>query len=390
MANDKLRLDIITALDNSGLKASKEQLDNLVSQLKTTNNQGKETFYGLEDKLTKVGGKMGDVVGHLGKFGKALGTVGLAVEAFKQGWEVGTWLNDNVITPLFKIKDAEKELIDSNKKLKKEHNDAMASFEARNESIEHSSQQQLKQMEDEIRNLDKVKQSYLNAARAKNEFYSLGMDAEIQDLERKRFEDIATLTMEGNSEGIAQANAAYDLDRKRLEAKKAIAEFDRQTKMMKDEDSTQQQLDIIAQKRNAKLDELSKTRDQLKWLDNNATSAAEYDKGEKKLTRKIERLQGEIDTLDNDWFNLNNDDTFQQKMKNREIQRAILMNQLQTGIGEASLNEDMITQQNGNVLGLNYTQEYIDKLNSEREASNDILSKILEAIRNQTEEMRME
>lgn len=105
MADNKLRLDIETSLNNAGLKATKEQLDGIESALRRTNQN--EGFGGLDKSVTKLPGKLGKISESLGGVGKAMGLVGAAVAAFKEGWEIGTWINDKVITPLFGIKDAQ-------------------------------------------------------------------------------------------------------------------------------------------------------------------------------------------------------------------------------------------------------------------------------------------
>ena len=69
-------------------------------------------------KLGKLKGELGPLQDMFGGIGGTLGKVGgvatMAAAAFKAGWDIGTWINDKVITPLFKIKDANEELIKSN------------------------------------------------------------------------------------------------------------------------------------------------------------------------------------------------------------------------------------------------------------------------------------
>ena len=124
MADKELRLKISTALDAAGIKATKDQINGLEKELGKVNDGGANAEQALR-KLGKVKGPLGAVQDALGGIGGTLGKVGgiaaMAVGAFKAGWDVGTWINDHVITPLFGIKDANEELIKSNKKLADEH-----------------------------------------------------------------------------------------------------------------------------------------------------------------------------------------------------------------------------------------------------------------------------
>lgn len=66
MADSKLRLSIITALDNAGLKATKEQVSQLENQLKSVGDKGvtlrskmEETFNGVKDYITGAAAGLG-------------------------------------------------------------------------------------------------------------------------------------------------------------------------------------------------------------------------------------------------------------------------------------------------------------------------------------------
>lgn len=86
MADNKLRLDIVTALDNAGLKATKEQLDGLEKTLRKTNSTGVGK---LSNGLTKLPGKLGDVISGFGQVGSAIGAVYLSWKTFQEGLKIG-------------------------------------------------------------------------------------------------------------------------------------------------------------------------------------------------------------------------------------------------------------------------------------------------------------
>ena len=117
MADSKLKLQIVTALDNAGIKATKEQIAGLEKELsKLNDNPG---LSGAEKKLGKLQGPLGklqDMFGGLnGTIAKVGGTVTAVAAAFKAGWDIGEWLNSNVIEPLFGVKDPIEEIKKKNR-----------------------------------------------------------------------------------------------------------------------------------------------------------------------------------------------------------------------------------------------------------------------------------
>lgn len=90
MANGTLRMDIITALDAAGIKATQQQIDGLTKQIEKVNSKG---------NIDKLENALGDMPGKLGKISKALGGVagkiGGVIGAFTTGYEIGTkFVND--------------------------------------------------------------------------------------------------------------------------------------------------------------------------------------------------------------------------------------------------------------------------------------------------------
>jgi len=124
MADSKLKLQIVTALDAAGIKATKEQIDKMESSLSKFNKNGSDGLTSLEKKLGRIpgpAGKIADIFEGLGgKVAKFGGIATSVIGAFKIGWDIGTFLNDKVIKPLFKIKDPIEELKKSNQRATKE------------------------------------------------------------------------------------------------------------------------------------------------------------------------------------------------------------------------------------------------------------------------------
>ena len=88
MADAKLRLSIITALDKAGLTATKEQVGQLEAQLSKVNSQG-ANMDKLNQKLVKMPGKVGELAEQLGDVGTKLGAIYVAWKTFTGGLKAG-------------------------------------------------------------------------------------------------------------------------------------------------------------------------------------------------------------------------------------------------------------------------------------------------------------
>ena len=87
MNDSKLRLQIITALDNAGLKATQDQINKLEKQLKNVNE--KPNVSGITKELTKIPGKIGAISSSLGGLAIGLGVVYAGIKTFIGGVTVG-------------------------------------------------------------------------------------------------------------------------------------------------------------------------------------------------------------------------------------------------------------------------------------------------------------
>lgn len=182
MADSKLRLQIVTALDNAGLKATKEQIDGLEKSLKNVNAAGADGTDKLEKRLGRLPGPVGKVGGAIdalgGKIGKFGGTAMAVIGAFKIGWDIGTWLNDNVVKPLFKVKDPIEELKKENRRAREE----LEKFtQASDEATEHAdmmAQRSKDAITREVQAINDASNAWQRAARSKIAYMTAGQDVE--------------------------------------------------------------------------------------------------------------------------------------------------------------------------------------------------------------------
>jgi len=77
MTNNELKLKIATALDNAGLKATKDQINGLAKDIKSLNRTGGQGQGGVVSKLFG-----GTEIGKLAKMGAAVAAITVAVKGF--------------------------------------------------------------------------------------------------------------------------------------------------------------------------------------------------------------------------------------------------------------------------------------------------------------------
>lgn len=250
MADSKLKLQIVTALDAAGIKATQEQIDTMENAITKANKNGGDGLTSLEKKLGKIPGPVGKIAdvfeglgGTVSKFGIAATSV---IGAFKVGWDIGSWIYEKAVVPLFKIKDPIEEFKKEAKKADEQFNAMMSSIDEAADASARLQEKSSAALQKEIKEIDSASAAWQKAARNKIAYMTAGQDLETQMLERQRFEDVMRLQNEGDYEGAEQANKMYDIFEAQLKAKQELLRFDEETaaiqKQINDNDEKRTQL----------------------------------------------------------------------------------------------------------------------------------------------------
>lgn len=367
MANADLRMQIVTALDAAGIKASQKEIDNLASKLDTLGKSNATEK--LEAKLTKLPGKLNDIVGAMGKFGKALGVAGAMVEAFKMGWEIGSWINDKFVSPLLWAGDKAQEVAE--KKIAKAWDTAWKTMEKSNANAIKGLQQTSKLEDQEIQRVKELTQQYLKAYSAKNTMANASMDAEMQKLEVEQFQDEMSLIDQGREDAIPELQAYYDMLKQEMKTKKEIAAFDAQTETERIKNQTELnnkllEFDTKLNQRKEKIALLEKQRDDAE--EHFFSGSLNYKRKEKwldkdeQLKEQQAELRREMQIIELEKKNFLAGDVFDVGQYNqiRAAQRATLASRLSLEAQKLGFNyNSLVTGQGTNLLGFGpeYFQE---------------------------------
>lgn len=357
--DEKLRMSIVTALDNAGIKATQDQIDGLASKIQKVNS---------EAKMDRLEGAIGDLPGKIGKIGKALtgipGQIAMITGAFTTGYEIGEKLG-NLIAKAFGWDDAVEKIKKANRALAKELAQATAAFETETQRRISLQDLEVAKIDNAIAKINQQALAYTRLSKAASEFANAGADQDIQQLERERFEDMIRLQSQGEYEAAEQASKVYDILKQELQAKKELASYDEESARFEAQRAAKEQeafeflkkVDNLQAQRKAlegRLDELDD--------DESITSKAAYDKLAGSIQRRIAAVEKQLGaaeaTAERYMADLSEGDI---ASLTRQRNRATLAERLNLDRDKLLWDYDTAITQNGDSLGISFTQDYIEQ-----------------------------
>ncbi len=219
--SNEISIHLSTYLKDSGIKATRQQVDKLARDIQRINRDAQGGVDKTVQALGKLPGAFGKLQGVVSGFGaKAMAVIA----AFKVGWDVGTWIKDKIIWPLFKVKDPIEELKKHNRELRKEAEAAAKAWEDRMAKMAAGWDAEAKSAQRAVKLVDKLAQSYLKLQNAREQVASAGEDSELLGMRRDKFNAMAGAQ---TPEQAAQLGKYHDVLIAELEAKQQLAKFDR-------------------------------------------------------------------------------------------------------------------------------------------------------------------
>ena len=384
MADSKLKLQIVTALDAAGIKATQEQIANMESALAKANKNGGDGLTALEKKLGKIPGPVGKIAdvfeGMAGKVGKFGGIATAVIGAFKAGWDIGSWIYEKVVTPLFKIKDPIEELKKSNKKAAEGFEKFAASVDDAAEASARLQEKSSAAIQKEVKDIQAANEAWQKAARSRIAYMTAGQDVETQMLERQRFEDVMRLQASGDYEGAEQANKIYDLLAAQLQAKQQLMRFDEESAVLEKQvgDNEEKKLQLMKQAIAAQDAYNAKVRERDKFekdTDNIVMSDSQYKwyhRKSRQYDRDLEKLKTAWDDAERAYENYDIGDG---ELATRKLQRIALVGKTSLAADTAAMNYDQFVGAKGNLLGIEFTQQFKDTLAQTSKESYDSIAR---------------
>ena len=221
MAGEEVKIHLSTYLKDAGIKATKQQVAQLSRDIQRMNREAQSETDKTVQQLGRLPGAFGKIQSALGGFGaKALSVIG----AFKVGWDIGTWLNEKVIMPLFGIKDPIEELKKENRALKRQAEEAASKWEEAFQKWSDAWAREVSGAEKARQAVEDVTQAYLKMQAAKERVASAGGDATMLGMQRDKFNAMAGASSPEEATAIGKYHDVLIAEEK---AKQALAKFDK-------------------------------------------------------------------------------------------------------------------------------------------------------------------
>lgn len=244
--NNKLRLQIVTQLDAAGIKATKDQVDQLELGMRRAGNSGEDAG----QKFGKLEKAIGNVPGPIGKIGEALGGLAgkatMVFGAFSLGVEIGNKIVDTA-KKWGLMKDTIAELKKENAEYNRHIEQLKQSLQAVVEEEENHMRLASEAAEKSIKAIDDQTAAYFRQATALEGIKKAEGNAEMLQLQRAKFEDMKAYSDAGYTEAAEQLGKYYDVLAAELTAKQQIEEFDRgSVKLAKELSSAEESYAVAA------------------------------------------------------------------------------------------------------------------------------------------------
>lgn len=216
MADSKLRLSIVTALDNAGIKMTKDQIDGLEKSLQKLSDNG-------SSKVEKVAGAFGGIPGQLGKiakgFGGVAGQAALAVGVFTTCFKVGEKLNEtynkiseqglgNYIKGLWHAVDGTNQLNEDIKKSQDNLTNALTAASSQRMSMIQKENQLL---DENVKKIQVQTAEYKKQADSIQGLRSAVTNDKIGQIENEKYETMRGYQEAGYFDAAEQIGKAYDV-----------------------------------------------------------------------------------------------------------------------------------------------------------------------------------
>lgn len=242
----EIKIHLATYLKDEGIKASEAQIGKLATDVKRMNSEMQRSTDQTVKRLGKIEGAFGKIQDCLSGFAaKAMSVIG----AFKLGWDIGTWINEKVVTPLFGLKDPIEELKKHNRELKRQADEAVQKWEEAFEKWSAGWEKEVQGADRARQSIEDLTQAYLKMQAARERVQSAQDDAQMLGMQRDKFDAMAGASTPEEATAIGKY---HDVLIAEAQQKQQLAEFDRRAEeSAQKQASAEQQLAEAVSKRRA-------------------------------------------------------------------------------------------------------------------------------------------
>lgn len=299
MANE-IRIHLATYLKDAGIKATQAQVEKLAQSVQKTNASIASSSDQAAQRIGRLEGAFGKAQGVLSGFAAKAASY---AAAFKVGWDIGKWLQTNVIDKLFGLTDPIEELKKHNRELKRQADEAAKAWGVALSDWADGWEKEVRGADNARQKVEDLTKAYLQMAEARERVAKAQGDAQSLQLERDKFEDILSVSKSGTPEQVEQVSKYYDVLAAEEKQRQTLAKYDRDA-----EAAAQKQL-AAQQAINAQYDKRDALERQRLELETKLVSlqetgggmgADQYTRAESDLRNRLKSINREIDSTTRD------------------------------------------------------------------------------------------
>nr|DAE45079.1 MAG TPA: hypothetical protein [Caudoviricetes sp.] len=295
----EIKIHLATYLKDEGIKASQQQIDKLATDVKRMNSEMQRSTDKTVQRLGKMEGAFGKIQDCLSGFAaKAMSVIG----AFKLGWDIGTWINEKVVTPLFGLKDPIEELKKHNRELKRQAEEAVQKWEEAFEKWSAGWEKEVQGADRARQSIEDLTQAYLKMQAARERVQSAQDDAQMLGMQRDKFDAMAGASTPEEATAIGKY---HDVLIAEAQQKQQLAEFDRRAEeSAQKQASAEQQLAEAVSKRRALKQQMAELDKKQAYVESRQSVEDLGWEGsikeEERVKKQKEQLQRQLDAANRD------------------------------------------------------------------------------------------
>ena len=295
----EIKIHLATYLKDEGIKASEAQIDKLATDVKRMNSEMQRSTDQTVKRLGKMEGAFGKIQDCLSGFAaKAMSVIG----AFKLGWDIGTWINEKVVTPLLGLKDPIEELKKHNRELKRQADEAVQKWEEAFEKWSAGWEKEVQGADRARQSIEDLTQAYLKMQAARERVQSAQDDAQMLGMQRDKFDAMAGASTPEEATAIGKY---HDVLIAEAQQKQQLAEFDRRAEeSAQKQASAEQQLSEALSKRRALKQQMAELDKKQAYVESRQSVEDLGWEGsfkeEERVKKQKEQLQKQLDAANRD------------------------------------------------------------------------------------------
>lgn len=295
----EIKIHLATYLKDAGIKASEAQINKLATDVKRMNTEIQSGTDKTAQKLGKLPGVFGRIQDACSGFGaRAMAVIG----AFKLGWDIGTWLNEKVVTPLFGLKDPIEELKKHNRELKRQAEEAVQKWEEAFDKWSAGWEKEVQGADRARQSIEDLTQAYLKMQAARERVTAAQDDAQMLGMQRDKFDAMAGASTPEEATAIGKY---HDVLIAEAQQKQQLAEFDRRAEeSAQKQASAEQQLAEAVSKRRALKQQMAELDKKQAYVESRQSVEDLGWEGsfkeEERVKKQKEQLQKQLDAANRD------------------------------------------------------------------------------------------